>query len=103
MTKSAYVLSQPQTREHRCHWPGCERQVPPAMWGCKPHWFRLPKPIRDAIWKAYRPGQEKDFCPSLAYVRAANDAQQWIAANSPNAKLTDDEERAKDASIGTLG
>ena len=51
--KRAYVKSQPQTREHTCHWPGCKKQVPPAMWGCKKHWFMLPKHLRDRIWAAY--------------------------------------------------
>src|SRR6266487_2367762 len=84
MTKSDYVLSQPQTRAHHCHWPGCERQVPPAMWGCKTHWFKLPRHIRDNIWRTFRPGQEKDWTPSSAYIEAAKEAQEWIAANSPN-------------------
>jgi len=29
---------------HHCHWPGCIREVPPKMWGCSTHWFRLPAP-----------------------------------------------------------
>lgn len=33
--KADYARSQGQTREHHCHWPGCDKQVPPAMWGCK--------------------------------------------------------------------
>jgi len=39
-TKADYVRSQGQTRNHHCHWPGCDKQVPPAMWGCKGHWYR---------------------------------------------------------------
>lgn len=80
--KAAYVVAQPQTRKHHCHWPGCTRQVPPAMWGCRPHWYALPKSIRDAIWRAYRPGQEISLSPSAAYIAAARGAQDWIAANS---------------------
>jgi len=34
---------------HTCHWPGCNKEVPPAMWGCKTHWFSLPKRLRDRI------------------------------------------------------
>lgn len=52
--KVKYVLSQKQTRKHHCQWPGCEKQVPPAMWGCSAHWFKLPKRLRDAIWRTYR-------------------------------------------------
>lgn len=78
MSKSNYVLRQKQTRYHACHWPGCDRQVPPAMWGCRPHWFTLPKDLRNKIWRAYRPGQEKDGKPSEEYVKAAREVQEWI-------------------------
>lgn len=76
--KVAYVKSQGQTRTHHCHWPDCDKQVPPAMWGCRPHWFKLPLEIRTAIWNAYRPGQEVSMSPGRAYVEAANRAQEWI-------------------------
>ena len=78
-TKADYVRRQSQTRDHTCHWPGCERQVPPAMWGCRPHWYRLPRYLRARIWAAYEPGQEKTMTPSRAYVEAARAVQDWIA------------------------
>lgn len=65
--------------EHTCHWTGCSAPVPPKMWGCKAHWDRLPKEIRDRIWAAYRPGQEIDKNPSEAYIEAARAARDWIA------------------------
>lgn len=77
-SKADYVRRQPQTRKHHCHWPGCNAQVPPAMWGCKAHWFRLPKALRDRIWETYRPGQEKTMSPSDAYLEAADAVQAWI-------------------------
>ena len=64
---------------HRCHWPGCEQHVPPAMWGCKAHWFSLPKRLRDRIWAAYRRGQEVTKTPSAEYVDAAHEVQHWIS------------------------
>lgn len=64
---------------HTCHWPGCGKPVPPAMWGCKAHWFRLPKNLRDRIWATYRPGQEITKTPSAAYLDAAKAVQKWIA------------------------
>jgi hypothetical protein len=64
---------------HTCHWTGCTREVPPSMWGCKPHWFKLPKVLRDAIWAAYRPGQEIDKKPSDRYIATAALVQNWIA------------------------
>lgn len=63
---------------HTCHWPGCEVPVPPAMWGCKPHWFSLPKPLRARIWATYRRGQEITRDPSSEYIAAALDVQTWI-------------------------
>ncbi len=64
---------------HTCHWPGCDRRVPPARWGCRPHWFALPLPLRNRIWATYVPGQEVTKTPSAAYIAAAKEAQQWIA------------------------
>lgn len=63
---------------HTCHWPGCKRDVPPAMWGCKEHWFTLPKRLRDEIWRTYVPGQEITKTPSEAYLIAADNVQRWI-------------------------
>jgi hypothetical protein len=63
---------------HTCHWPKCERPVPPAMWGCREHWYKLPKFLRDKIWRTYRPGQEITKDPSPAYVEAALEVQRWI-------------------------
>lgn len=64
---------------HLCHWPGCPKQVPPALWGCKPHWFALPKHLRDAIWRYYVPGQEITKTPSEQYLEVARQVQDWIA------------------------
>jgi hypothetical protein len=48
------------------------------MWGCKTHWFRLPKALRDRIWATYAPGQEIDMTPSREYLDVADDVQRWI-------------------------
>lgn len=79
-SKAEYVKSQGQTRRHHCHWPDCNAQVPPAMWGCKKHWFMLPKTLRDKIWATYQPGQEVTLTPSAAYLEAAQEVQDWIEA-----------------------
>lgn len=78
--KVAHVLSAGQTRLHHCHWPGCNIQVPPAMWGCRQHWFRLPPALRTEIWQNYKIGQEETGTPSNAYLRTARKVQEWIAA-----------------------
>lgn len=79
MTKHAQAVEVP----HRCHWPGCEVAVPPAMWGCREHWFRLPRGLRRRIWAAYRPGQEVDKRPSPAYIEAAAVTKATGRAPSP--------------------
>lgn len=63
---------------HKCHWPQCNKAVPPKMWGCKDHWFALPKFLRDMIWDEYKPGQEITKTPSPAYIVVADLTQLWI-------------------------
>lgn len=77
--KVRYVKRQGQTRNHHCHWPGCDAQVPPAKWGCLKHWRRLPKHLRDKVWLTFRPGQETNWTPSRAYVAVAREIQLWIS------------------------
>jgi len=78
--KIRHVKRAGQTRDHTCHWPDCDAQVPPAKWGCSKHWFKLPKHLRDKIWATYRPGQEVTMTPSREYLEAANEVQAWIKA-----------------------
>lgn len=73
--------------DHTCHWPGCSKPVPPRMWGCRPHWYKLPQQIRDRIWSTYRAGQEITKTPSREYVAAAREAQDWIAGNQQHREL----------------
>ena len=63
---------------HVCHWPGCQKEVPPVMWGCKPHWFALPTHLRNKIWAHYKPGQEITKTPTIGYINAAKEVQTWI-------------------------
>lgn len=79
--KVAHVKRGRQTRRHTCHWPGCQKQVPPTLWGCAPHWFAIPKPLRDRVWQAYAPGQEETGRPSREYVEVAREVQEWIRAH----------------------
>ena len=80
--KVKYVKKQKQTRQHKCHWTGCNKQVPPAQWGCKEHWFKLPKRFRDRVWQSYQPGQEKTLRVSEDYLTVAQDIQKWIEEKS---------------------
>lgn len=64
--------------KHTCHWPGCPKEVPPAMWGCRAHWFTLPQALRNEVWRTYVPGQEITKTPSAAYLEVARKVQAWI-------------------------
>lgn len=76
--KVAHVKRAKQDRSHTCHWPDCDRQVPPAMWGCRAHWFTLPRELRNRVWDAYVPGQEQRMDPSAEYLEVAHEVQAWI-------------------------
>lgn len=65
---------------HLCHARGCQVPVPPRMFMCKPHWFMLPKAMRDAIWDSYVPGQEIRKDPSLAYLQITGECIDYVAA-----------------------
>lgn len=63
---------------HTCHWPGCKKEVPPKLWGCAPHWFLLPKNLRDKVWANYQVGQEVNKKPSKQYIEIAQEIQAWV-------------------------
>jgi hypothetical protein len=48
------------------------------MWGCYPCWQKLPQRLKNKIWAAYVPGQEKTFTPSEEYLKVAKEVQGWI-------------------------
>jgi hypothetical protein len=39
---------------HPCPAPNCDREVPFEQLACRAHWFLIPKPLRDELWRAYR-------------------------------------------------
>jgi hypothetical protein len=53
---------------HTCHAHECRIEVSPSLFMCRRHWFSLKKPVRDAVWREYRKGQENDKKPSLRYL-----------------------------------
>lgn len=64
--------------DHQCHATGCRVSVPPKMFACPRHWRRLPRSLRDAIWRYYRPGQEVLQDPSREYLLAARAAISYL-------------------------
>ena len=68
---------------HRCQWPGCERTVPASLWGCAPHWRRIPGRLKTALQSAYTLGQEADHnLITDRYQAVYREIQAWIG--SPN-------------------
>lgn len=65
---------------HHCHATGCKVQVPPEMFMCRKHWFKLPVVFRREIYKTYRNGQCDDWEVSKEYCDAAIAAVKYIAA-----------------------
>lgn len=63
---------------HTCHAKNCKVEVPPSMFMCKPHWYRLPRRLRNAVWDAYVPGQEDRKDPSGEYIDIAREAIDWL-------------------------
>lgn len=82
-THVRHAIATGEAGTHRCHWPGCDERMAPAAWGCRRHWFMLPKGLRNRIWRAYHPGQEATKTPSADYIVVAREAQDWIALHYP--------------------
>jgi hypothetical protein len=36
---------------HQCPAPKCNTQVPNSMLSCRPHWYGLPRALRDEVWQ----------------------------------------------------
>ena len=64
---------------HTCHAHGCTKRVAAKMFMCAPHWWSLRKELRDAIWREYRPGQEKDKDPTARYMAMQRRAVAEVA------------------------
>ncbi len=65
---------------HTCHAAGCRRVVPPRMLMCLKHWRMVHRKLQVTIWNQYRPGQEVDKRPSLAYLCCQQAAVAEVAA-----------------------
>lgn len=66
-------------RQHGCHAKECPMAVPPKMFMCKKHWYRLPKDMRDAVWREYNPGQEEgNASVTRAYCTVTDEAIAFI-------------------------
>jgi len=41
---------------HQCPGPGCEAEVDSSMLMCPRCWYQVPKPVRAAVWCAWKCG-----------------------------------------------
>lgn len=64
---------------HLCHAEGCPVEVAPSLLMCLKHWRMVPPPLKAAVWREYRRGQEVDKRPSPGYLKAAGDAIAAVA------------------------
>lgn len=76
---------------HTCHHPTCQKPVSPKMLACKPHWYSLPRELREQIWDRYRPGQEADKRPSTTYLATMRECIAFWIKETENQPSRNDE------------
>jgi hypothetical protein len=65
--------------KHHCHAHKCSEPTEPRMFVCLRHWKQLTPELKNAVWATYRRGQEYDKNPSVAYIKAVNNAKLYLA------------------------
>jgi hypothetical protein len=56
---------------HLCPAPGCPQHVSADRLMCRPHWYAVPKPLRDAVWATWQSGRGAGTPAHTAAIRAA--------------------------------
>ena len=56
---------------HECPADGCDRDVSADMLMCRGHWYMVPKPLRNAVWNAWRGGAGAGSAQHTAAINAA--------------------------------
>ena len=74
---------------HHCHYPPCKKVVPRKLFMCRSHWFRLPPPLRSAVWREYNPGQEKGDAP-------VTQQYQFVTDEAVKYLIEEDKKQAED-------
>ena len=46
---------------HKCPHPNCDVQLPTHIFACKPHWFAIPKNLRNALNRAWHDGDTATY------------------------------------------
>lgn len=66
----------------KCAHPRCDVEAASGQLACKPHWFQLPKPLRDAIWETWRNRARDGMRAYSENVLSAR--QYWASASGPS-------------------
>jgi hypothetical protein len=61
----------PGAEGHRCPVGDCRVTVGPDRLMCRPHWYSVPRPVRDAVWAAWRTGAGAGTPEHAAAIAAA--------------------------------
>lgn len=56
-----------------CPAPACCSPVTAGKFLCRPHWFALPKPLRDEVWRTWKAYRSARSSEAMAAYRAARD------------------------------
>ena len=59
---------------HQCPVNGCTRRVAMHMMMDRAHWYMVPKPLRDAVWDAWRNGAGAGSAAHMDAIAAAVEA-----------------------------
>ena len=70
---------------HECPVGGCKRRVAMHMLMDRDHWYMVPKPLRSAVWDAWRNGAGAGTPEHMAAIRAAVEAVDAKIAAVPGA------------------
>lgn len=65
--------------QRTCDAPGCTVPVRRGILMCRPHWFQLPQPLRQAISQTWRAGQIRAWSANCL------EARRFLAENTPSA------------------
>ncbi len=63
--------------DHKCPKDNCGEQIPSHLLACSPHWYDIPKPIRDEVnksWRAYNKYPGRSNSTKLRRYIAAREA-----------------------------
>ena len=65
------VPGQVEPAPHQCPVGGCQQDVRADRLMCRPHWYTVPKPLRDIVWATWRSGEAASSIEHMAAIRVA--------------------------------